>query len=641
MTKNSAFRLTLMLATSIGLAVLPEPVRAEETERSRVTASAGSDADADAGVGSGANADAHARDADLSARRHRETQGVPSAAELAPDSFAPPFRDDDTHIGSHEQAESDASAHAGAEGQVEDSHAQVVELRLRDVHIEGARAELADATAAFRARLLGQPLRGDDIVKAAAALEDAYAQAGFFLVRVVVPEQQLDERATLEVVIVDGYLISLNDAALPEAIRKRVVALLTPLLGRPGLRYPEIERQLLLAGDMSGVTLRSSLAAGDAPASSVLTVSAVYRPISGSVSFDTNVSEVMGGWSGGLGLNTHSLLGAGETIFLRARGYPGWKGTNGNGVFDVAPRNRSLAGGLVLPVGIHGLTLTLEAAMMHTAPVSTLPYVWADKFDRYTARLRYPLLRTQASNINVDAAFDAQHDYLSVRNGANTIGISEDRLRIVRIGVDASHRLAKTGGVLQGRVQLSKGLDILGARSQKDASWQLPLSKMASDADFQKLEWSLGYSQYVMDHLGIDWQARGQTSFNRPMAASEGMGLSGAGGVSSFGASAIQGDKGWVTRMEVFSPWRLPTVAGMASLTPYAFGGIGTVWLTQPTRVERGSITAKSYGVGLRVVMAPKKFTRGVSLTMEYGKQLRNDDRPVRHQFHLNGSVHF
>ena len=610
MHKNNVLRMTLMLAASIGLTVLPEVVCAEETRRSRVDA-------------------ARASETDLSERRHRETQGAPSAAELAPDSFAPPFRDDDTHIGPHEQ------------GDPEVADAPAVEIRLRDVHIEGGHADLADAIAAFRARLLGQPLRGDDIVKAAAALEDAYAQAGFFLVRVVVPEQQFDERAMLTVVIVDGFLISLNDAALPKAIRKRVVDLLTPLLGRPGLRYAEIERQLLLAGDMSGVTLRSSLAAGDAPASSVLTVTAAYRPISGSVSFDTNISEVMGGWSGGLGLNTHSLLGAGETIFVRARGYPGWNGTNGNGVFDVAPRNRSLAGGLVLPVGIHGLTLTLEVAMMHTAPVSALPYVWADKFDRYTARLRYPLLRSQASNINVDGAFDVQHDYLSVRKGANTIGISEDRLRIARVGVDASHRLAKTGGVLQGRLQLSKGLDILGARSQKDASWQLPLSKMGSDAGFQKLEWSLGYSQFVLDHLGIDWQARGQTSFNQPMAASEGMGLSGAGGVSSFGASAIQGDKGLVTRMEVFSPWRLPSVAGMVSLTPYVFGGIGTVWLTQPTRVERGSITAKSYGVGLRMVMAPKKFTRGVSLTMEYGKQVRNDDRPVRHQFHVSGAVHF
>ncbi|MCY0385989.1 hypothetical protein OVY01_01760 [Robbsia sp. Bb-Pol-6] len=562
------------------------------------------------------------------------------AALLAPDTLASPAYDDDTTI---EMVEPPRAATTAPRL---DGASDATRIRIDAVDLdEGPQASdartaatLRAAVAHFRATLLAAPLPQSAILDAAETLEAAYARAGFVLVRVVVPEQALDAGARLRVIVVDAYLMAVDTSAVPQAVRAHVAAVLAPLVGRRGVRYAEIERQLLLAGDASGVTLQSQLVAGALSESSMLVVAAQYRPVTAAISADTHASTAIGGWSAGLELDLHSLAHRGETVYFRARGYPG---PHRHGILGAEPRNRLLAGGIVMPLGNHGLSAGFEAIAVRAAPQTNAPYGFLSEYDRYSMRLRYALRRSQESNIGLEAAFDLQRDHTDLRYAGRRIVWSRDRLRVLRLGSTASWRVS-AHGQLHGGVTTSFGLNTLGARARPPAGADdVPLSRMGADAGFRKLVLSAGYSQWLGPHLGVEVQARAQTGFNQPMAASEGMSLGGPGALSPFEPSALFGDTGALVRGEVFSRWQLPTRFGTTSASPYAFAALGSVALAQPTAVQRGSVTARAMGAGVRFAAAPRHAARSLSLALEYGVGHRNDGQPGENRFDVSARLHF
>ena len=66
-------------------------------------------------------------------------------------------------------------------------------------------------------------------------LAAAYAAAGYVLVRVVLPPQQLLNGARLKLVVVDGFIERIETRDVPERVRHRITTLVGPLTGRRGL----------------------------------------------------------------------------------------------------------------------------------------------------------------------------------------------------------------------------------------------------------------------------------------------------------------------------------------------------------------------------------------------------------------------
>ncbi len=549
-----------------------------------------------------------------------------TASQITPPSFRPPSQANTAGVSIPEG--SGLEAPAGAEK---------LKVKLGDVSVEGGLPEMAEATRKIVAGLAHRTVTAAEIFAAARALETAYGRAGYALVRVVLPAQKLNDGARLRLVVIDGYLERIDTSNLPERIRGRVEATLSPLVGQKSIKLSAIERKLLLAGDTPGARLRSTLQAGTVKGASVLVIDGKYRPLGGQVTVDNSLSPSLQRWSTGVGVDFNSLLGLGELIYVRAGGYP-----NGgeNGVFTDGPRNRNYAAGIVLPIGYDGLTLNLEATRTRANPTAepgTLGF--GSEFERYSARLRYPWIRSRELTISSELSFDAQNDFLNAVTPIS-LPIAEDRLRIIRFGTDATW-FTPLGGVFAGNVVASFGIDGLGARSAADATPLLPLSRQGADADFQKLEVQASYSQPLATHLGLDLYARAQTSFGKPLLQSEQIGLVGANGLSSFDAGALQGDSGYVVRGEVSSPWYVPFAGGIVSLSPYVFGAVGQVHLEMPTALETADIVGASYGLGLKVGTALAGDATNASLTLEWGRQHRDDHVPISDRFSLSGAIQF
>jgi hemolysin activation/secretion protein len=527
----------------------------------------------------------------------------------------------------------------GAPGLATPAGAEKLFVQLSGVIIKGGLPQLAAATAELEVKLIGRRISGAEVFAAARALEAAYATAGYVLVRVILPPQQLVNGARLTLVLVDGFIERIETKDVPERVRKRIDTLVGPLTGRRGLTLREIERRVLLAGDTPGVILRSTLAPGKVEGAAVLVIDAKYQAVSETLTVDNTLSQALGRTTLGMGLDFNSIAGLGELVYLRAAGD---RDGGDNGFFDRYPRNRVLAAGFVLPLWVDGLTFNAEYTDARTTPLAVAGMQSTDTFQRLSLRLRYAWLRGRIGNFNSELVFDAQNETQSLFVAAIPAPLSEDRLRIVRF-VNDGDVLTPWGATISGRAAASFGIDALGARSAADASAILPLSRQGADATFQKFDVTLGYTQSLIEHLVVNVSAHAQTSFGEPLLRSEQIGIANTTGLSAFDAGSIVGDQGYVARGELSSPWNVPlqTSAIGVVASPYAFAAYGEVMLQDPTALEAGSIRATSWGGGLRLGGAAPSTQSNGSLALEYGHAHRSDGVAAGNRFTIVSAFRF
>ncbi|MDE1995719.1 MAG: ShlB/FhaC/HecB family hemolysin secretion/activation protein [Rhizobiaceae bacterium] len=552
-------------------------------------------------------------------------QAAPSASQIVAPSFRP-------------QTQSPGAALVIPEGTglTAPAGAEKLKVRLSGLDVEGRLPALQAETAATEQKLSGRTVTAAEVFAAARQLEEAYVKAGYPLVRVVLPAQKLNDGARLKLVVIDGVIETVDVGGLPKQIRDHIAAVLAPLVGRHGVTQAEIERLLLLAGDTPGTALRSTLKRGNSQGGTVLMIDAGYHPVTGSLGFDNSLPSSIGRWTATTGLEFNSLLGFGEQFYLHASGYPSG---GDNGFFSDDPRNRVLVGGVVVPLGSDGLTVNLEGTTSKSTPETDPGFVpTQSRFNRFSARLAYPVIRSRELTVNLNGVFDAEDEKVSALDP--DVALSLDRLRVFRAGADANW-LSPWDATVTGRLTASFGIDGLGARSAADASAALPLSRQGADANFQKLEVALGYSQSLAEHLAVDLKANAQTSFGQPLASAEQIGIDGPSALSAFGSGALEGDSGVVIRGEVQAPFQWSFSGGAALASPYLFGAAGLVRIEEPTAVESSVTRAAAYGLGVRLGAAPTASFTNASLTLEYSRGNTSDTDDATNRFLVIGGLKF
>ncbi len=502
-------------------------------------------------------------------------------------------------------------------------------ITLSDVVLKDGLPQMAEANAALRARLTGKSIPVSEIFAAVSDLEAAYANAGYILARVVLPAQSLRNGGVLQVVVVNGFVEGIDASALPPEVRGRIEELTEPLVGKPGLRLPEIERQLLLAGDTYGVALGSALTAGAQPGGTVVVLESDYKEVTGFIGFDNVAEDTLGDVALNAGIELNGLLSMGETIYGRISGSP-------KDFFSDEPQYRTLALGAVFPIGDEGLTLNFEATKSQTTPDAIVPTT--SEFDRYAVRLFYPWIRSRGFNLSTQLSLDWQKDEQELLSIAGRVPIYEDKLTVLRASGDI-FRQFDNGAVLEAGAVFSQGLDALGAK--RAGTGTVPLSRQGADAVFSKLVMSLRYQQLLAENLAISVSGRLQSSFGDPLLTSEQLSIAGANELSTFDAGSVQGDNGWVVRTELSSPRNVNLGQMPFLLSPYVFGAYGIVNLEQPTVFEQAKVKAASYGVGLELVALQESRFRSGSIRIEYGRGDRDDNQPDGNRFSIIGTYRF
>ena len=140
-------------------------------------------------------------------------------------------------------------------------------------------------------------------------IERFYSEDGYVATRVIIPPQAIrDGVARLEVF--EGKIIHYEVNGEIGPVKKQIARLLDNLLTDKPARWAELERYLLLARDLPGISLTGTLrSAGDsAPGGVILVVDAARKAVDGFVNFENRNAQPTGPFtiSGGASLNSNT-----------------------------------------------------------------------------------------------------------------------------------------------------------------------------------------------------------------------------------------------------------------------------------------------------------------------------------------------
>jgi hemolysin activation/secretion protein len=492
------------------------------------------------------------------------------------------------------------------------SGAEHLDVVVGDVHVDGGFPELAAQTSDLVARIRGKQLTVPQLYQFANELEHAYEQAGYPLARVAIPPQQIVDSGPFRVVVVDGFIEAIDIKGVPKRVRNVISKRLRSLLFRRHITMAAIERSLLTAGNVPGVSLKSALSPGTSEGGTKLIVEADHQLVNASLGVDNRLPASLGTRQLTAKLAINSPLGFGEQFY-------GTLGYGANMVGNIPSRTpyEVYGGGVVLPIGTDGMTINLEYihSRSQTLPLAgSIPS--AGDFDHYALNFAYPLVRTRATGLDVNASLE--EIVLKSYVPSLAADLSLDHYTVVRVGPSFTTSILgdKTLAI---KATLSRGL---AGRDAREASASgLPLSTAGAKPDFMKATANVQLATLLPAGFHLDLIGHGQTSFGNPMFKAEQFSLSENDEVSAFADGALNVDVGGTLRVELSRPLLISRHAVDLPIAPYLFGAAGHGNIVNPTQLEQRSVNAQALGLGVRSGVQTAATPLNVTLNLELARQ--------------------
>jgi hemolysin activation/secretion protein len=484
------------------------------------------------------------------------------------------------------------------------------------VVVEGGFPEIESEAISLSHAVEGRRVTVAKIYEFANALEQAYARAGYVLVRVTVPPQKLNDRGLLRIVVVDGFIEKVEVDNVPDHLRALVAGRMAPLVSRRHIKLDEIERRLLTAGDVPGLRLKSTLARGTTPGGALLLLEGTHRLVSATANVDNHLPASLGTWSYGGNVSLNSPFSLGEQFYVSAQA-----GGDPKRIFDATSPLQVLGAGAVLPLGLDGWILNPEYTNSRSQPIATARGLAnIGQFERFALRTAYPVIRTRSQTLSLNGAFE--YISQSVALPLFATDLNRDRYGVLRAGASFETGLPWWGEVLQTAVTFSHGT---GGRSVADAITSgIPLSRQGAGPDFAKAIFDARLIQPLPDAFRVDLIGHAQTSFGKPLLVPELFSLDGPQAVSAYPNGTLNVDEGGTVRGELSRAFVLSGIDAPLILSPYGFGAFGVGRLNDPTIVELAMIRAAAVGAGLRSNFDLPGGYQGATLNVEVARQFSN-----------------
>jgi len=477
--------------------------------------------------------------------------------------------------------------------------AEQLRFTLQRVDITGVSAYPAESLRALYAELLGQTISVARAFEVAAALELRYRSAGYVTTRVIVPQQTIED-GVFRIQVVEGYVstIVVDEAVGPAAAA--VQRLLAPLKDVKPISVAEIERRLLLANDLPGLTVRATLEpSATALGGSTLVVSTTRQAFDGSASIDNRASPYLGRGEVGAALAFNALGSGADRLTLSA---------HSSLHFD---RSSSVSAGWDTLLSDDGTTFGLSASLARSHPGLELdPLDVRSKVVSGQATVTQPVIRSRLENLRLVGQFEARNVDTDIAGTAFT----RDRLRILRLGL--SYDLTDAwDGITAARVTLHKGLDFAGA-SERGAP---TASRVNGRSDFFKLTAELTRLQQLGARTSLQATMAAQWT-PQALLASEEMALGGPSFGRAYNDGEISADQGVAAALELrYSP-EIPELPNGAQV--YSFMDGGRLRATSHGNPISGPHALASWGLGARANLLP-----GVMAALEVAKPFRTEVR--------------
>ena len=462
-----------------------------------------------------------------------------------------------------------------------------IKFILREVQLKSAQpVDSAIAEPAYQ-EYLGKEITLDTVWTIAARITERYQNAGFFLSRVYVPQQEMD-KGIVKLTVVQGFIseISLDEASQNNPL---VVSWSNRLREQMPLRSEDIESVLLRLNDIPGYSYRAVLELPKdpkAPEGAVrLSIVSTRKAPTSHTSIDNFGSRFLGPFevSEQFSLETFSNQ---KTTFT---------------LFGATQLSEMKYGGITheIPLDYHW-TMDLLGSITSAQPGYTLKAQDIESTSKnYGVGLTYQLLRQREDTLAFRFGFEGRDTHSTI---LDTTTLTSDSIRALRLSANYQG-FDHYNGYNLGVATVSQGLSILGASDSNSSN----LSRAQAKPDFTKLELSLTRIQTLPYNLSAVGRVNGQLA-SGPLYSSEEFGYGGQAFGRAYDNSEITGDHGLAGSLELrysgLPDWQ------QTSFMPYGFYDIGRVWNEDAGQSK--PISASSAGLGLRA-------TTGLGLSANIG----------------------
>lgn len=499
--------------------------------------------------------------------------------------------------------------------------AVVIDAPARTAPVSGGRTYSVGAIAVTGLRAL-QPAMFVDIVqdyggrtlgaRELEALADRIArrarERGYPFATASIAPQRIDAGA-LFVTVDEGAVdrVELSGVDTP-AMR----AALAPLADGGAVSLAQLERRLLLLGDIGGVRVRRTRyeRRGDA---GILIVETLRDRVSGRVRFENDGSRPIGPEQAHIDIDINGLLASDDSLSLAYSTTP----FEPEELQAARARYSRLIDADGTEVGIGGaISSTYPGAYL--ADRDIFGRSWRIELD-----VRRPLLRRRAASLWIEGAFELR----DLRQERDDLLARHDRVAVLRAGVYGLADLY--GGRLRGRATVSQGLDAFGATRRGD-----PLASRGDAVpDFTVLSGWFDWTASVAPGVSVKLAGLGQLS-TEPLLISEDLGLGGTRFLRGYNYNERSGDQGAIGSGELRYDWARPAgLVRRAQLYAFADGGV-----VDNLRGGRGSGSLASAGGGVRTAV-----TRALDIDLQLafpltGPRYDTDDMTPRFNFRVGQS---
>ncbi|WP_424814112.1 ShlB/FhaC/HecB family hemolysin secretion/activation protein [Roseococcus sp. YIM B11640] len=460
------------------------------------------------------------------------------------------------------------------------------------------------------------------IEEARAAIVTLYRDRGYPF---VTADATLGADGVLRFQVAEGYVTEVKlDGDIGPA-GTQVLRFLNRLVNVQPLDIASLERQLLLAQDIPGLTVRSVLRpAGTAPGALSLVAQVSRQAVSGYVTADNRGPRFSGPFQALGSVQFNSFTSLGERTELQifyARdttqvfGQASWQGF----------------------VGGSGLQVRLYAGHGRTNPSGQLRQLGYEGESTVAGiQFLYPAIRRRSQTLNLVGSFDAIETEIWV-DGSNgqQQRLSRDSLRVLRAGGDWSVYDLLAGDTRPATnflsIRLSQGLDGFGASASGPGA-----SRPGARTDFTKISGEISRTQALFSPwngavVSLQGTLAGQWS-NDVLPVSEKYYLGGNRLGRGFYAGEVTGDNALAVSAELqlstsheFTAWRWPI---RLLPTYYLFYDQG--W-TYENRASDPNRELRSAGIGVRM-QVNERFEAQFEGVRRFTRQPQGPAVPAQHE---------
>jgi len=491
-------------------------------------------------------------------------------------------------------------------GEIERSPCPLADPRFADVHVtisdvqfnglKGATPEeMRAAWSSFAGR--EQPVSVLCEIRDAAA---TILRGKGYLAAVQVPTQRI-ENGVVRMETLYARITTVRARGQTDGAEEKLAAYLGKLTQDEYFDRNKAERYLLLARDIPGYNVQLTLKpAGTGPGELVGEVSVLRRRYSLDATVQNLAAEETGRWGAQLRGQLYGLTGLGDVTTL------GFYST-----IDFKEQKILQASHSFRP-GSEGLVIDGQFTYAWTKPDlhagDETPDLKA-KTLFWTIGARYPLKRTQSSNLWVGGGFDFVDQKVHFFEP-----LSRDKLRVLWLRADwdaidlTSRRPAWKANA---QIELRKGLDIFDASDSDDA---VGPSRADGDATATVLRATAQGELALGRDFAVAAAPRAQIAF-APLLSFEEFTAGNYTVGRGYDPGVLSGESGVGLTVELRGPRITPTSRSRLSLQPYVFGDAAWVWNKND---GMGADHLKSAGGGVRAELSDRfRFDGTIALPLE------------------------